>query len=191
MSFTPLQLLGVLLSTAILGVTTWNLYLSHIKEKRSDVEVLPQENDPTAGFGGGNHAIDGDARWTGHFHIKITNTGEKGGYVAAFEHNLKGFLKDGELVDSAGTELEVKNHRTNWTGKELEPHSSTRYKGSAAIEPDEDIGPFVENDFAVVEHVVTVEDNQGSYTVSHETEMQLTGHKGVLENWRGRDQNNG
>lgn len=190
MPVSPLQAAGVILSAAVLGVTTYNLYLSHYKEKRSDVEVLPQENDPTAGFGGGRHAIGEDGRWTGHFHIKIANTGDKGAYVATFDHDLKGFRKDGELVDAAGTDLEVKNHRTNWTGKELEPHSTTRYQGSAAIEPEKDIGPFVENDYAVIEHVLTVEDNQGSYTVTHETDMGLSGPEGVLENWREQKQAN-
>jgi len=185
-----LQAAGVLLSVAVLGVTTWNLYLSHYKEKRSGVEVLPQENDPTAGFGGGSHSIDDSARWTGHFHIKIANTGEKGAYVAIFDHNLKGFRKDGELVDSAGTELEVENYRTNWTGKELEPHSSARYRGSAAIEPEKNIGPFVRNDYAVIEHVLTVEDNQGSYTVTYENELELSGPDQAVENWRKHSQRN-
>jgi len=184
MQLSLLQAAGVLLSAAVLGVTTWNLYLSHYKEERSDVEVLPQENDPTAGFGGGRHAIGEDGRWTGHFHIKIVNTGDKGAYVAKLEHDLKGFRSDGELVDAADTELEVNNHRTNWTGKELEPHSTTRYRGSAAIDPEENIGPLVENDYAVIEHVLTVEDNQGSYTVTHETEMELSGPDQAVENWR-------
>lgn len=185
-----LQAAGVLLSAAVLGVSGYNLYLSHYKVGRSDVEVLPQENDPTAGFGGGRHAIGKDGRWTGHFHIKIANTGEKGAYVATFEHDLKGFRADGELVDAAGTELEVTNHRANWTGKELEPHSTTRYRGSASIDPEENIGPLVENDYAVIKHVLTVEDNQGSYTVTHVTDMELSGPEQAVENWQEHNQAN-
>jgi len=188
MPVSPLQIAGVLLSAAVLGVATWNLYLSHYKEKRSDVEILPQEHDPTAGLGGGNHSIGEGSRWTGHFSVKIANTGEKGAYIATLDHNLKGFRKNGDLHDATGTKLEVNNHHTSWTGKELEPHSSTRYRGRAAVEAEEDIGPFVENDYAVIEHVLRVEDNQGSYTVTHETEMELSGPEQAVENWKEHEQ---
>lgn len=184
MPVTLLQIAGVLLSAAVLGVSGYNLYLSHYKEKRSDVEVLPQANDRTSSFSGGNHAIDDSAQWRGSFNIKISNTGEKGAYIAQFHHNLKGFRKDGKLVDAAGTELEVNKNRTSWQGKELEPHSSTRYRGSAVIEPDKTISSWVENDYAVIEHVLIVEDNQGSYTVTHETNMELSGPDQAVENWR-------
>lgn len=61
---------------------------------------------------------------------------------------------------------------------------------SAAIEPETDLGSFVENDYAVIEHVLTVEDNQGSYTVRHETEIELSGPEQAVENWREHNQAN-
>jgi len=180
----PLSILGIGVSMAVLFVTLWNLYLSHYKEGQSDVELLPQENDPTAGFRGGNLAIDHDAKWTGNFYLKIVNTGEKGAYIASFDHSLKGFQKNGELTDASKTNLELNEHRTSWVGNEIEPHSTTRYRASAAISPENDIGAFVENDFAVIEHELTVEDNKGSYTVHHETAVELTGPDQAVENWR-------
>lgn len=46
------------------------------------------------------------------------------------------------------------------------------------------------NDYAVIEYVLTMEDNQGSYMVRHEAGMKLFGPEQAVENCREHNQAN-
>lgn len=177
-----LTILTLFISLLILGVSIWNLYLSHYKEERSEIDIMGEESD-SPGFGGGSHAIDSSASWSGAARLKIINSGEKVGYIGSIEHTLKG-LKDGDQVNSPeGTTIEVNETPPGWSGDEIEPHSSKRYRLSVRISPETDIGVLVDHDSAIIQHNLRIEDNIGSYEAVHETEMALNGPDGAIENW--------
>lgn len=181
---TGLAVLTFLVSLLILSVSAWNLYLSHYKEQRSDIDLLPEETDSLPVFSGGNQAIDDDALWTGNFYLKIVNSGAKGSYIGSFDHSLEGLKKGDRVYEPDDATIEVNETRMSWAGTEIEPRSSKRYRVSAKIMPETDLGVLVDHDSAIIRHVLKVEDNQGSYEVIHQTEMELVGPEGAIENWR-------
>lgn len=178
-----LTILTLAVSFLILAVSAWNLYLSHYREQRSTVNLLPEDRDTKPGFGGGNHAIDDSSFWNGSFYLKITNTGAKSAYIRDFTHSLAGLKKNGEVHSPEGAMIDVSRTTSNWAGKEIEPHSTKRYRLRVRISPEKDIGILVNHDSAIVQHTLEVEDNKGSYEVTHKTEIELVGPDGALENW--------
>lgn len=181
---TGLAVLTFLVSLFILSVSAWNLYLSHYKEQRSDIDLLPEETDSLPVFSGGNHAIDDGASWRGNFYLKIVNSEAKGAYIGSFDHSLEGLKKGDRVYEPDNATIKVNETRMSWVGTEIEPRSSKRYRVSAKIMPETDLGVLVDHDSAIIRHVLRVEDNQGSYEVIHQTEMELVGPEGALENWR-------
>lgn len=179
-----LTVLTLVVSLFILAVSAWNLYLSHYKEQRSEVNLLPEDIEKKPEFGGGNHAIDSSAFWSGSFFLKIVNTGDKSAYIRDINHDLTGMKEDKEIHGPRGTTIDVNRTSSSWTGKEIGPHSTKRYRLRVRIEPEQDIGILVENDSAVIQHTLKVEDNKGSYQVVQKTEMGLVGPGGALENWK-------
>lgn len=181
MAVSPIQAATLAVSSLVLLVSFWNLYLSHYKENRSEVKILEDDPENTDEFAGGNHAANDDASWNGSFRLNVVNSGEKSATVSSFDHHLKALQNGGSKAD---VELEVRNLQPSWNGKELEPHSSQQYRRNVRISPSNDFEVLVENDYAVIEHVLHVSDNKGSYSVREETEMKLTGPDAALENWR-------
>lgn len=178
-----LTVLTLIVSLLILAVSAWNLYLSHYKEKRSEINLLPEDSEQQPAFAGGNHAIDESASWNANFSLKVVNTGDKSAYVRETTHSLEGLKKDGEIESPGGAEIETSRATSNWVGDEIEPHSSKRYRLRIRIEPETDLGVLVDNDSAIIRHTMVVEDNKGSYEVVHETEIRLVGPEGAIENW--------
>lgn len=167
----------------ILGVGLWDLYLSHYKEPRSEVKLLPEEAISLPEFSGGNNAINHKAHWSGAANLKIVNSGTKGAYIQSFTHELAGLRKEGQETEPTDAEIVVNEHRPSWVGTEIEPGSSTRYRAHVKIKAENDIEPFVNYDYAVIDHTIGLEDNKGSYEVTHTTEMQLTGPELAIESW--------
>lgn len=176
---------SLIVSLLVLGASAWNLYLSHYRETRSDIAVHAESRDTPPQFSGGNHAIDDSAFWTGNFWLKVTNAGEKGGYISSVQHSLTEFEVDGERHPPEGASIEVNRSRSTWEGTELEARSSKRFRVSVRITPDSDIGVLANHDSAIIKHALKIEDNKGSYLVNHKTEMGLVGPEGALENWEG------
>lgn len=184
----PLNLaswIGLFVSLLILAISGWTLYLSHYKEHRSEVRLLPQtSNSPPDAFGGGNSALDGDAYWNGHPSLKLTNTEDKGGFVSSVGHELIGLKKGSETHSPEGAALEdTRVSRPLQAGTEIEPHSTRRYRPNLRISPDEDVEILIDHDAALIQTTVTIEDNQGSYDATHVTEMELTGPDTALRRY--------
>lgn len=178
-----LTILTLIASVFIIIISVWNLYLSHYRENRSEIKILREESNAQPSFTGGSHSTGSRARWTGQFYLKIANSGDKGAYISSFDHELKGLKKDDKITDAQNVELEVGRTGPSWVGTEIEPHSSKRYRRGVTISPENDIGVLIEHDSAVVQHTLRVEDNKGSYEVTHETEIELVGPNGAIENW--------
>jgi hypothetical protein len=180
---TGLTVLTLFVSLLILTVGAWNLYLSHYREGRSEIDLLPEDSSSKPEFTGGSHAIDRRAFWTGFFYLKVVNSGEKGAYISSTNHSLQGLKRDDQVSDPENVTLEVRRSSRSWVGTEIEPRSSKRYRISVRIATETDIGVFVDNDSAIVRHTFEVEDNEGSYEVTYNTEIKLTGPEAAIENW--------
>lgn len=185
-----LTILTLLVSLLILVVSAWNLYLSHYKEPRSDIELLPEEREKLPGFQGGNGAIDDSAFWNTIVYLKVVNSGDKSAYVRDINHSLHAFKKDGEVAAPERAEIDTKPSSDSWVGKEIEPHSSQRCRASLQIQPEKNIGVLIDHEIAVIRHTIVVEDNKGSYEVSQDSEVRLVGPDSAHENWdRHQEQN--
>lgn len=168
--------IGLFVSLLILLVSGITLYLSHIKEHRSDVDLLSYEGKTTRNsFAGGSNAEGSDAMWSGSITLKVTNTGKMGAHVSSITDELKGLKVDGTVVDPDNASLEKGRSSTSLTGTEIEAGRTTQYQPTLRISPKKDVNTLINHDAAVIDHTLTVEDNKGAYEVEHTTEMALTG----------------
>ncbi|MFC7205277.1 hypothetical protein ACFQJC_17340 [Haloferax namakaokahaiae] len=180
----PIDFLAIGLSGIVIALSGWNLYLSHYREQRSEVSLRPEGSDTPPEFKGGNLAIDDSSYWSSNYYLKLVNNGEKSAYISSFDHQLRGLVEDDEFENTDNFSIKVNETRQSWVGTELEPHSTKRYRLYAKISPEDDIGPLVNADSAVIEHTLELEDNKGSYEVVCDTEVALIGPEQAIENWQ-------
>lgn len=159
---------------SILAVSAYHLYLAQIKENRLEVKLLHQDNPDQGGFTGGS-----SGRWHGNLHLKLVNTGEKGAFVADVNREVVEFRKNGESVEPKDVELSGPLTDRIKIGDEIEPGKTHRYHDRVNLEGNDEY--LLDYDTAVIRHVITVEDNKGSYTVFEETKLGLQGPHPVRE----------
>lgn len=159
---------------SILAVSAYHLYLAQIKENRSEVKLLHQDNQSQEGFAGGS-----SGKWNGNLHLKLVNTGEKGAFVADVNRKIVEFRKNGTSVEPEDVELSGPFTNRIKVGDEIEPGKTHRYHDRVNLEGDDKY--LLDHDTAVIRHVITVEDNKESYTVSEETELGLQGPRHIRE----------
>ncbi|MFC6825255.1 hypothetical protein [Halopelagius fulvigenes] len=176
------SVVGVLITTAVLVSSLWNLYLSHYKPTRSDV-TLSLEKDSEVSFKAGSGSIDENARWTGNMALRLVNSGEKGAYVSSEDYRLTGLKKNGEVGDSGPIYLNTPRSHESLVGKEIEPARTKRSRRRLDLETETDIEPLIEHDLAVIECSLTVQDEKGSYDVSGTFEAEIPGPEPALKNW--------
>lgn len=174
LSMSVVQWITLVGTASILGVSAYHLYLAQIKEDRSEVKLLHQDNWDQGAFVGGS-----SGRWNGSSHLKLVNTGEKGVFVADVDREIVEFRKNGESVESEDVELSGPfTDRIN-VGDEIEPEKTQRFRDRVNLEGDDEY--LLDHDTAVIRHIIVVEDNKGSYTVSEGTELGLQGPSHVRE----------
>lgn len=173
-----IALISLFVSLLILGISGWTLYLSHYKENRSEVELLAPDSESGAGsFVGGSYA-----RWTGHATLKVTNTGDEGAHIGSVSHEIVGLRRDDETVEPAEVALDTRSQMN--VGDEIESHSTIRYKLSLTISVESDVSVLMEHYAAVIRHTLVVEDNKGSYEMTHDTEKRLIGPEHARERYK-------
>lgn len=162
-------------TVSILAVSAYHMYLSEFKQGRSEVQILHQENQDQGVFASG-----GSGRWNSLVHLKLVNTGKKGGFVADLDRRIVEFRKDGESVDPEDVELEGPHTKRLRVGDEVEPGRTRRFRDRITLLGEDKY--LIDHDVAVVRHEIAVEDNEGAYTVSVDSELGLQGPRPVREN---------
>ena len=164
-----IQELTLVVSLSILIVSAYNLYLGHLKEKRSEVALLQQASED------GNFASGSRTRWNGTAPLKIVNSGEKGATIGSIKRSLVGLRKGDELVETENVEIKNRSGSAGIRrGDQIQPKSTIGWTPGLVIECD-DPEYLVEHDSAVVRHTLLVEDNQGAYECTQEMDMALYG----------------
>ncbi|WP_226008357.1 hypothetical protein [Natrinema salinisoli] len=131
-------------------------------------------------------AVDDRAYWKGKDYLRLSNTGEKGAFIHSIDHQLLSFRKEnGEEFSDPPAEITRERRRLQ---QEIEPGQNIVYDPQLKLRPEENVGPLVEHDVAIVHHTMVVEDNKGSYEVSHTSEMHLNGPRNIDEKWEKHQQ---
>ncbi len=179
--------LNLFISLLILIVSAFTLWWGHLREHRSSVELQSAEApSKKGGFGGGRVAVDDRAYWKGKDYLRLSNTGEKGAFIHSIDHQLLSFRKEnGEEFSDPPAEITRERRRLQ---QEIEPGQNIVYDPQLKLRPEENVGPLVEHDVAIVHHTMVVEDNKGSYEVSHTSEMHLNGPRNIDEKWEKHQQ---
>jgi hypothetical protein len=175
--------INIMVGLLILGVSLWGLYQTHYRDRRSDVKIHPEQSESSPEFIGGNQATDDKAFWTTtSFCLKIINEEERGAYVRSISEELVCLVNEGRTYNSEGAHIETRT-TNSVKGQKLDPHLPERYRVSLNIIPEDDIGVLIHHDYALIRHVLEVEDNKGSYKTTHITWAKLTGPEGIIKKW--------
>jgi hypothetical protein len=176
--------INIMIGLLILGVSLWGVYLTHYRDRRSDVKIHAEQPESTPEFSGGTNSIGDGSYWTtSAFYLKIINEEERGAYIRSISEELVCLIEDGRSSDPQGTRIESRS-TDNIVGVKLDPHLPERYRVSLKIIPKDHIGILIRHDYALIRHILEVEDNKGSYETTHHTWIELIGPENAIENWK-------
>ena len=167
-----LPLLGIAsiaVTVLVLFVSSYNLYLSHFQETRSEISLMAQD--------GSKYAFDAGSatRWWTRVDLKIVNDGEKSGFIAAIDASAEGYRLDSELQTPDDIELDWETGGHVGVSTQIESHSANHYRPRITVETDEGPENLLQYDSLVVCHTMTIEDNQGSYEIGAATKIEMAG----------------
>jgi len=175
----------LLFTLSILIVSTYHLYLSEFKERRSDVYLVNADSDDQNKFNAGRRD-----EWNGTIHQKIINTGEKAGYIADIDNDVVALVSDENQHEPESVEVTALQPSSSDVSEPIEPGITISYRPRLDIASDDAPELFVDHDYALVETTITVEDNKGAYTVTESVEVELYGPSMVRREYHSDDDQN-
>lgn len=167
---TPVEwaiIIGAVISTITLLIVFLDFWITHLKTKRSSVnidEYEQKEADLTRG---------NETRYLGSVYYKISNSGERSAVISDIDIELT------DLIGSHDKEkVEFDNRMAGDVNvnSELKPESTYRISPTFEIEAS-DFRVLLESKEATVRVTLGIEDNIGAYDSSQESVVKLSGPK--------------
>lgn len=174
-------LVGTILILVVSGI---HLYLGQVREPRSQVTFTQQAAAETPSFRGGSRT-----RWNSSPNLKLTNTGERGAFIASVDRELIGLRRDGDLHTPDGVEIDGPRNEPLRVGDQIDPHTIIRYRPRISIEVSDDPEVLVNHETALIRHRLTIEDNKGSYEITEDTDIELYGPRMIRDEYHDENSN--
>jgi hypothetical protein len=174
--------ISLAVSLLILVISFYTLYLSHLKEHRSKVELLLQDSGPEQSvYDGGPHVNRGVPHWSTRVLLKITNTGEKGAYISSYSHDVISLRKGDKTTNDIEVLIETRSTPQLNPGNKIDSGETIRYNPTLKISSENDVRRFLNHESVIIRHTIVVEDNKGSYEAWYESDMELQDREEAIE----------